>query len=308
MDEKLKEAIEFFAKLFNPGEQVWVTNDLGYTTAVSQAQALQRHVGCDSEKGSYIAVNPASQAGVPRGSSHVGQMRNFLIEFDDLPIKEQRPFFESKGVPYSASVFSGGKSHHFVVSLTEPVATVHEYKALFRRMHVLFEEKNDPATKDPGRWMRFPNAVRGGRLQKVNKIGTRITQAQLMGILNKPENLARWRASKHYQEEARQYAKIQTGSAGRDKFLSLIRWYVQDYLKDSFNQDKGFYPCPVCVAEGGDNAGDNMYITPSNDWRVHCFAGDELHNRAIHKVLDAMKKAEDTPYEVEEENCLKISP
>jgi hypothetical protein len=306
--DKLRQSAQYFSRLFDPSEPVWVTNTLGFSSAVNQPQALLSHVGCDSEKGSYISINPAREHGIPRGSANVGALRNFLIEFDDMPITSQRAFFESKGIPYTASVFSGGKSHHFIISLSQPLKSTEDYKSLFRRLYVLYDEKNDPATKDPARWSRFPNAYRSGVIQRVNDIKDRIPLEQIMEVLNRPENLEKWKQSKFHkmEQEFLRVGRAVSSEGDRDKFISMMAWYIKDYLKDGIGSDKGFYQCPVCASEGKDNSGDNLYVTPSNDWRVHCFAGDEIHNRKIYETIKFLRESQEEPCHIEPENWIKL--
>ena len=52
-----------------------------------------------------------------RCDKNVVAYRNILIEMDSIPVEDQAEFIEKTGLPYTTSVFSGGKSIHYIISL-----------------------------------------------------------------------------------------------------------------------------------------------------------------------------------------------
>lgn len=132
------------------------------------------------EKYQYVALNPLKE-NTTRADRNVAAYRNFLVEFDELPLEEQLPYVLSKGLPFSTQTFSGNKSYHFVISLEEPVATKKEYDALVRWLYKALPEA-DQSCKNPSRFTRLG----GGKhrktrdLQTVVEVRSRISHYQLV--------------------------------------------------------------------------------------------------------------------------------
>lgn len=121
-----------------------------------------------------------------RADANVIKLRNFLIEIDSMPIEEQRPYMDSLKVPYSAVVFSGSKSLHFVLSLEQPVPTYEQYMDISRRLHRLITHA-DHSSKNPSRLSRLPFRVRPdtGKMQELIYLGSRISLQALEAVLPK---------------------------------------------------------------------------------------------------------------------------
>lgn len=120
----------------------------------------------------------------PRRADHnVVCLRNFLIELDEMPISEQQDYVYAH-VPTTASVHSGGKSIHFIISLEEPLASIDDYREVAERLHLLLP-KADPACKNPSRLSRLPGRIRPdtGKEQSLLQLGARIPNAALFALL-----------------------------------------------------------------------------------------------------------------------------
>jgi hypothetical protein len=126
-----------------------------------------------------------------RADANVTKLRSFLLELDSLPICEQRPYMDSLKVPYSAVVFSGSKSLHFLLVLSSPVPTYEAYMDISRRLHRLVE-KADHSSKNPSRLSRLPFRTRPdtGKEQELVYLGKRIELADLECILPARETRA----------------------------------------------------------------------------------------------------------------------
>ena len=128
----------------------------------------------------------------PRRADHnVTCFRNFLIELDNMPIKEQIEYVTSK-VPVSAITFSGNKSYHFIISLMTPFKTLEEYQKFARGLHRLLP-KADQSTKNPSRLSRLPGVVRPDTklLQELVYLGNRINTKDLPEFPTSPHTTER---------------------------------------------------------------------------------------------------------------------
>ena len=117
-----------------------------------------------------------------RADANVICHRNFLLELDDVPLDEQVDYVTNL-VPVSSIVYSGGKSYHFIISLTEAV-TAEKYKELAKRLHSLVT-KADPQCKNPSRLSRLPDVTRPetGKAQALIELRNRIPLAELEAVL-----------------------------------------------------------------------------------------------------------------------------
>src|ERR1051326_2199694 len=60
----------------------------------------------------WICINSLSPYST-RAIRNISKFRTFLIEIDDLPLKEQDKYVNSKLMPYSTKIHSGGNSFHY---------------------------------------------------------------------------------------------------------------------------------------------------------------------------------------------------
>lgn len=120
-----------------------------------------------------------------RADANVVCYRNFLIELDKMAPSEQIDYVTS-ALPVTSIVHSGGKSHHFIISLTEPLQTAEEYREVASRLLVLFPEA-DRMCKNPSRLSRLPFRFRPetGAEQKLIHLGRRINFQDLDTLLPK---------------------------------------------------------------------------------------------------------------------------
>lgn len=118
-----------------------------------------------------------------RADCNVAEYRNFLLELDNMPLKDQVSYV-SDLLPYTSCTYSGGKSHHFIISLQEPLKTAEAYSQLARRLHK-YVPAADPTTKNPSRLSRLPFRVRPetGKEQVLVYLGDRISFSELDALL-----------------------------------------------------------------------------------------------------------------------------
>lgn len=85
--------------------------------------------------------------------------RNFLVEIDFGPLAQQMAYIKKLEMPYSAIVFSGNKSLHFLISLDTdlPSESVWRHLSEWVLNIVTLADQN---TKNPSRSIRIPGAWR----------------------------------------------------------------------------------------------------------------------------------------------------
>lgn len=163
----------FYNVLFDLGESTCFSAN-PYGVQVSRVFAETEHTE------QFFCINPLKSR---RKDANVTAYRNFLVEFDGVPLDQQRNIVNMAKLPFSTCVFSGSKSFHFIISLETPVATIEEYKAITRRLHAYLPEM-DKSTSNPSRFSRTPNAIReNGNRQDVMEIRTRVPNDHLLGLL-----------------------------------------------------------------------------------------------------------------------------
>lgn len=210
-----KERFEYLDILFDRDEGVTFGN--AWTTNVIN----KIHLDGDDEDYEFISINPLDKTtdhmwikdesryskDKPRRCDwNITCFRNFMFEMDDTPLEQQRQILETCGIPWSAVVYSGGKSYHAILSIDgglpdAPIASIpglDKYKYTWKRLaaridghaSILFGEKEegyvDKSSKNPSRFSRFPNSIRPdkSRMQSVCYIGERITQDNFLKLLD----------------------------------------------------------------------------------------------------------------------------
>lgn len=104
--------------------------------------------------------------------------RNFVIEFDKGSIEEQKSIVTNLNIPYATIVFSGNKSLHVVISLTEGV-DLQQYRDLANRLKIAVPQC-DGACLEPARLTRLPYNTR----QPLVDLGDRVSLKTLNEWLN----------------------------------------------------------------------------------------------------------------------------
>lgn len=134
--------------LFDLGEPVCATNDV-FGTSINC-------LGYASPSYQFFCINPL-KVGTSRRDDNVAVFRNILLEFDKGSPAEQLNILTD--VPHSVLTWSGGKSHHAIISLEEPCKNRKEYDALIRRIYAKVPMA-DKSVKNPSRLSRTPGAMR----------------------------------------------------------------------------------------------------------------------------------------------------
>ena len=174
-NEKVNQLLEL---MFDPGETVCSSVNRFDTTPKEQSE-----VGVDD---AFITINPVSGG---RKKENVTVFRSFLLEVDpegweDMTEIDQEKALASQvqymaNVPYSARIYSGNKSYHYLVVMDVPLGedSYRTYSQYF--VHLL--NKIDPGVKNPVTAVRVPGHLRveTGKLQMLEEIRGRISRDNL---------------------------------------------------------------------------------------------------------------------------------
>lgn len=121
----------------------------------------------------FVSINPLA-AGSTRANANISEHRNFLVEFDGGDLASQLADIVAKELPFATLVFSGSKSIHAIVSLTDSV-TKDDWQQASEYLRVIFP-KSDGKVKDASRLTRLAGGFRdNGVEQELLAVGKRIS-------------------------------------------------------------------------------------------------------------------------------------
>lgn len=203
--------------MFNPGESVCVSpNKWGYHSvalelALSDKIALVSPNAYPTQEVStdkllLCALNPIN--GFRRDENSIA-FRNYLIELDVGTENEQLEYVKSYEIPYSACVFSGSKSLHFLVSLDQDLPNEKTYRYLaewFLNILTLADQN----CKNPSRSIRLPGAEREpGKFQILREFRGKVSLKEFVGWLSKhPNAKPRPQAQRHVTQNGFDVSKV----------------------------------------------------------------------------------------------------
>jgi hypothetical protein len=145
----LKRQPELYFKLLFREDELICTGNMYANQLVSRSEAIL-------SPGEYTSANALHTS---RADKTVTACRNFVIEFDSMPLDEQLLFAQSVGLPFTIATFSGSKSIHFIIALNEPIERA-TYHMLFKAISAVLQNKNDQACSNPSRFTRTAGAYR----------------------------------------------------------------------------------------------------------------------------------------------------
>ena len=220
--------------MFRPGETVCVShNKYGYHS-IPLDNALNGPVTLvppdttrdwekpDSNDLTLVALNPIKGF---RQDLSCTAFRNFLVEMDHGPLPEQLAYANKIGLPYSAVVFSGNKSLHFLISLATDLPDEATYRKLSEWI-LGIATIADQNTKNPSRSIRVPGAYREpGKKQILVQIKEPISLSTLGEWLNKHPD------AKPKEKEKREIS-------GKHDFSKLKQWVI-DRLLNGLDPNQG---------------------------------------------------------------------
>jgi len=242
-----------------------------------------------------VAINPMTP-GDRRTDENVTSYRSFLVEVDDGKLSEQMGYVRSTDMPWSACVFSGGKSLHFGIVLDEPLPSLTMYRHISRWILNIME-KADPLTLNPSRSIRFPGnkrrvyghglaAPEERKEQRLVEIRHRVSQAELFSWLS---------GHKDKRPRVRRKKKI---SSTPPSFKKLPKWVRQE-LKEGVpgskrgGRNKTWYSIAFEFAQQGFDIDDTFEILEDYFLEEHDFQQREWEYTVARGVKDALEKCEE---------------
>lgn len=187
----------FLSLLFDSGEEICVSDSKYAHMSVPLENLHEKTVRLISSNPAIspkmvgvsqlqlVALNPIKGN---REDENCTALRTFLVEIDTIPLKDQYDYVQSMRLPYSMIVFSGGKSLHFGITLSEDLSSLETYKYLATWILNVMS-KADQNTKNPSRGIRMAGAMRDGKEQKLIELKRRIPLGDLNAWLSQFEHL-----------------------------------------------------------------------------------------------------------------------
>jgi hypothetical protein len=196
--------------LFKPGEGLCV----GGFKAVNVSSEL-------SDSGNFFCINPLSlemdygyadkdyyKKDVPRRADvNISAYRNFMFEMDSVPLEDQMKILKGCGIKFTSIVYSGGKSYHAILGLSEAIeADYHTdegslyYKSIWQRLRAKIDRSArmagfeypkgkdsfvDGSCQNPSRLSRIPGAIRdNGIVQELIELNSTISLDEFIELLD----------------------------------------------------------------------------------------------------------------------------
>lgn len=174
-----------------------------------------------TEELKLVALNPIKGW---RDDASCYKYRNFLIEMDYGALPEQLAYIKKLEMPYSAVVFSGGKSLHFLISVSKDFEDEKTYRKVAEWILAVVTLA-DQNTKNPSRSIRIPGAKRDDSRQAI---------VEFKGSVDNQE-LGKWlQRYPHLMPKEREKRPI----SNEKRFPKMKKWMLRA-LQGEFPADKG---------------------------------------------------------------------
>lgn len=176
----------------------------GEVTLVSPNEKVDNQI-IKTEDLTLLAINAIKGF---RNDSNVTSHRTFLYELDIGPLASQMAYIKALELPYSAAIFSGNKSIHFITVLDEPIDE--KTYGLLAKWALSIGTLFDSNCKNPSRSVRIPGAIRPEtqKVQKFIELKDRVSIDSFMDWLNKYPNLKPKEREKKPLTYEKDYEKI----------------------------------------------------------------------------------------------------
>jgi len=176
-------AAPWHAALFEPYERVGLARSSADVRSrlFTRADSInnERAAGCE-----FFVLNPLMPGATNFKLDSVAVLRNFLIEFDKKTLKAQEELVEGKlKLPFTTKTFSGSRSYHYVISLTEPLESLTDYWLVTELLMRVVGSDMDSQCRNANRLTRLPGAVRSdknGAVQTLMEVRERVRLDDLL--------------------------------------------------------------------------------------------------------------------------------
>jgi hypothetical protein len=212
----------------------------------------------DSNEIRMVALNPIFGQ---RQDANCKAYRNFLIEMDYGPLKSQMEYVKRQGMPYSAVVFSGGKSLHFLISLDQDLPDEKKYREISEWVLAVMTAA-DQNTKNPSRSIRVPGPARDDKKQFLVELKGPVKLSELGDWLAKYPHL------KPQEKVKREY----TGEPDFEKMRPWVGYLLKNGLDPLKGRNKQWFSIACEFALAGYSEDDTIgklerYFSPDRDFK-----------------------------------------
>jgi hypothetical protein len=121
----------------------------------------------------FVTINKLIDGSKTAKDENIETYNSFIFEIDNEDLdtqKERAKKLFDEGI-VNRAVYSGGKSIHCRITLSNPPDNKEEYKYIWKKLNeTYFENKADSACSNPARLTRMPNAVRSSNGKKQERL------------------------------------------------------------------------------------------------------------------------------------------
>lgn len=159
--------------LFDDNEQVLIADNVKQTAPMRQAGKITVQ-----PKTPFICFN-SFRANSTRRRDNASRLHTWVVEFDEMPLDEQRKLWADSDIPHSLRVYSGGKSIHCYIRTLEDVRP-EQWLDIANALHRIFPDADPKVLKDRARFARLPGGIRNGIEQKIETTKERVPLQTLL--------------------------------------------------------------------------------------------------------------------------------
>jgi hypothetical protein len=265
---------DYLKALFNDDESITICKD------IYSKQHIRAGDYNPSMAPQYLCLN----SGKDRKTKDIECFRNFLVEIDNVELKDQLAHIKNLEMPFSTLVYSGNMSFHYIISLEEPLSDIKQYQFVASWIQNIVKIC-DPQALLCAKLTRFPEALRpdSGKKQKLIKVNPRISSDVFLGWLQSHDSL-----KPRPKVVLPKPGEISGKFKDRSNLIVDLLWYIYEYLQKDYNGYSQKVQCPVCASEGRDNHHDNMCVS-CEEMKFNCFANSD-HNETIYRTILNLKR------------------
>jgi hypothetical protein len=162
-----KQWIDTRRLLWDDDEQILIVDDVRKTKPMKQAGKVT------VQPNAQFCCGNSFRPGSTRRRDNVIRYHTWIIEFDDMPLDEQRRFWENHDLPHTMRVYSGNKSIHVYIRTVESIDR-EQWLSIAGDLKRIFPQADHKVLIDSARLSRLPNGMRVDVCQEVEARGQRI--------------------------------------------------------------------------------------------------------------------------------------
>jgi len=189
----INEWIKVRRLLWDDDEHILIVDDWRYTKPMKLAGKVTIQ-----PKAQFCCGN-SFRLGSSRRKDNVQQFHTWVIEFDEMPIEEQRQLWEQSDMPHTLRVFSGNKSLHVYIRCEENVDS-ETWLDIANNLKLIFPKADSKVLTNRCGLSRLPLGMRGKICQKVETTKSRITLQSLTEWIEK-QDVIKHKGIKAYRDK-----------------------------------------------------------------------------------------------------------